>query len=97
MANEEWPEILDAVVRKRVPRTALGRTLSVDGTDRSLASMKSFRPKGRRGRTDIGGGSGFKGERRRNDTHVGPRTGSELLRKAWARSQAVLCRTRSDG
>jgi hypothetical protein len=95
LANEEVAlSFFDAVVREaRALELLSDEHFSVDGTlIEAWASMKSFRPKdGGGSRPDIGGDRDFKGERRRNDTHVSTTDPeAKLLRKALGK-EAKLC------
>jgi transposase len=95
LANEEVAlRFFDAVVREaRALELLSDEHFSVDGTlIEAWASMKSFRPKdGGGSEPDIGGDRDFKGERRRNDTHVSTTDPeAKLLRKALGK-EAKLC------
>lgn len=87
-------KFFDAVVREARRLELLSdEHFSVDGTlIEAWASMKSFRPKDGGGSGPDGGGDrDFKGERRRNETHVSTTDPeAKLLRKA-AGKEAKLC------
>jgi len=95
LAGEEVAlRFFDAVVREaRALELLSDEHFSVDGTlIEAWASMKSFRPKDGAGSgPDAGGDRDFKGERRRNDTHVSTSDPeAKLLRKALGK-EAKLC------